>query len=166
MLREIQREDLEIILQWRNHPNVRKAMFTDHEITLEEHLAWWNRVKDDNTKLNLILEYEDKPVGVLNFYDMKDGECVWGFYLDNWTERNRQSLFKIWDAMEREALDYAFNISGCKRLLGETFEFNSAVLQMHYRYGFKKHDEYMRMKDGIMQNVIITELKSEDFYKK
>jgi hypothetical protein len=35
--------DLETLLRWRNHPDVRKCMLSQHEITLAEHRAWFDR---------------------------------------------------------------------------------------------------------------------------
>lgn len=33
--------DLERVLAWRNHPDVRRYMYTQHEITLDEHQRWY-----------------------------------------------------------------------------------------------------------------------------
>jgi RimJ/RimL family protein N-acetyltransferase len=44
-LREIRKEDLLLILQWRNHPAVRSCMFSQEEIAYEDHQAWFEREK-------------------------------------------------------------------------------------------------------------------------
>ncbi|WP_230714510.1 GNAT family N-acetyltransferase [Marinobacter shengliensis] len=40
-LRPMTESDLEQVLQWRNHPEVRRYMYTTHEIRLEEHSKWF-----------------------------------------------------------------------------------------------------------------------------
>jgi UDP-4-amino-4,6-dideoxy-N-acetyl-beta-L-altrosamine N-acetyltransferase len=54
MLRAMNDNDLKMVLNWRNQPEVRQRMFTRHEISMEEHQAWWNKTKNDVTKCWLI----------------------------------------------------------------------------------------------------------------
>ena len=83
MLRPMTDNDLEIVLKWRNLPEVREMMFTQHEISWNEHQAWWNKVKQDQTKCWLIYSCNSVDVGVVYFYDIdKQNNCGdWGFYL-------------------------------------------------------------------------------------
>ena len=37
VMREMVDGDLSLVLEWRNAPDVRKNMYTSHEITLDEH---------------------------------------------------------------------------------------------------------------------------------
>ena len=39
--------ELDMILPWRNAPAVRRAMLSHHEITPEEHRAWFQRLSGD-----------------------------------------------------------------------------------------------------------------------
>ena len=42
-IRSMAEEDLTMVLAWSNHPEVRRFMFTQHEISLEEHTQWFMR---------------------------------------------------------------------------------------------------------------------------
>ena len=48
ILRSIGDDELELMRSWRNEPAVRANMYTQHEISREEHLAWWEKI--NNTK--------------------------------------------------------------------------------------------------------------------
>jgi len=45
-LKPIAPSELELMRSWRNAPAVRKNMYTTHEISAEEHMSWWSRIKD------------------------------------------------------------------------------------------------------------------------
>ena len=49
MLRPATDADSADVLRWRNHPEVRAVSLTRHEITEEEHEAWWaaTQARDD-----------------------------------------------------------------------------------------------------------------------
>jgi hypothetical protein len=46
-LRPMREADLDMVRRWRNAPDVRKNMYTTHEISPEEHRAWWERISAD-----------------------------------------------------------------------------------------------------------------------
>ena len=77
MLRPATDGDVETIRRWRNHPKVRRASFTTHEIGPEEHRAWWEAVSADPTKRVLIFERNGTPgVSVVLYRTTAcDGEC-------------------------------------------------------------------------------------------
>lgn len=46
VLRPMTEADLAQVLAWRNHPDIRANMYTQHEITMAEHRAWWDRMHE------------------------------------------------------------------------------------------------------------------------
>ena len=159
MLREIDQQDLKQILGWRNMPDVRQNMFTDHEISWDEHWQWWQRYQKDKTKLSLIYIEKNVPKGVVNFFDIneKESSCHWGFYLAS--EFNDLSeKIRTWETLEQEAIDYAFSILNCHHLLCETFRFNKPVLEMHKRLGFIETETMFRQKNNQLEEVVITQI--------
>ena len=48
--------DLRTVWSWRNSERVRAVSFTDHEITWEEHLAWYERSKNDDSTQPMLFE--------------------------------------------------------------------------------------------------------------
>ena len=125
--------DLEMILPWRNAPAVRRAMYTHHEISLEEHRAWFARMEADPTKRWLI--YRDaagEPQGVVYFVDIDDTQqtASWGFYAGPKTCRGTGLRILL------EALDYAFSELELVKLSAEVLADNAASDRLHRKVGF------------------------------
>ena len=49
-LREIEFKDKEKVREWRNNPEISKYMYSDINITADEHNKWFNRIINDKTK--------------------------------------------------------------------------------------------------------------------
>lgn len=139
--RKLDLADLEQVLEWRNHPEVRKYMYTQHEITREEHFNWFESVSNDKSKVYLIAEIEGKPTGLINFTEIneKNKTAFWGFYSGDLSTKGVGRL------MEESALNYAFNCLKLRKLSCEVLSSNPRVIKLHRRYGFsiegifKKH---------------------------
>jgi UDP-4-amino-4,6-dideoxy-N-acetyl-beta-L-altrosamine N-acetyltransferase len=127
-------EYLDIVFQWRNRIDVRKNMYTSHEITKEEHRSWFDKISEDTTKNYFIFELDNKPSGVIGFVDinMLSKSSSWAFYSGDTTIRGIGSL------MEVTALDYAFNEMKLEKLHCEVLEFNDTVIKFHKKYGFQE----------------------------
>lgn len=164
MLRDVTDDDRDLVLVWRNHPQVRRVSLTTHEITLDEHRAWWAAVQADPLRQVLIFEWQGVPAGVVSFDARRAAErgVLWGFYLDTEGLEARGELLPAWLELERAAVDYAFDALGAQRLGGETLAWNTPVLQLHKRFGFTITDRYQRTIDGVPQEVVWTELNVAD----
>lgn len=64
-LRPISKNDIDMLYSWRNHPQVRKMMFNNKPISIEEHRAFWNKLLAEKTALSFIILYENEPVGMV-----------------------------------------------------------------------------------------------------
>lgn len=131
-LREIREDELELMLSWRNAPNVRANMFTKHEITLTEHLSWWSRTRLRSDQLYSIYEFAGRPAGVVGFtsIDFANRNCAWAFYAAPEAPRGTGSR------MELLALDKAFYDLKMHKLYCEVLAYNAAVLRLHQKFGF------------------------------
>ncbi len=133
-LRAIGLDELETIRVWRNAPNVRANMYTQQEISREEHLAWW----ENSAKLpeNLYLMYENggRALGVVYFnrMDRVNRNAAWGFYASPCAPKGTGSK------MEFLALDYAFGELKLYKIYCEVLSYNSAVIKLHNKFGFSQ----------------------------
>ncbi|MCR4745636.1 MAG: GNAT family N-acetyltransferase [Lachnospiraceae bacterium] len=66
-LREVEKDDLELLYSWVNEESVRKYAFDSHIITLEEHTAWFNRMMSDPNQIQFIMMVQESPVGQIRF---------------------------------------------------------------------------------------------------
>src|SRR5690554_7482984 len=81
-LRRMSESDLEQVLQWRNHLEVRRFMYTTHEIRLEEHRKWFAGASMNPATELLIYQQEGKAQGFVNITRAHCAEVAdWGFYL-------------------------------------------------------------------------------------
>ena len=82
-LRPFIKDDLAMVLKWRNTLEVRQSMYSQHVITAAEHLDWFLRLESNKHALWYIYENtEGTPLGVVYFteYNSKNRSSFWGFY--------------------------------------------------------------------------------------
>ena len=162
MLRKIEQSDLGNIRSWRNQRHVREAMFTDHIISEKEHFQWWERVKSNDTQEWFIFLWGGIEAGVINFIDTDKKAASWGFYFSDQLKKGKQ-LIRAWEAMEREAIDHAFENYKMQTLIAKVFDFNRPVIRMHEKYGFTVFKSESREKNGISEKVLIMHLMRIDW---
>ncbi|MEW5919763.1 MAG: UDP-4-amino-4,6-dideoxy-N-acetyl-beta-L-altrosamine N-acetyltransferase [Bacillota bacterium] len=159
-LREINENDLEMILRWRNSERVRANMFTDHIITIDEHRQWFQNLKEKDNDVFLIFEYDRTPYGLtcFNQIDKLNYNCFWGFYLGI---NNPEPGFGT--IMAYVSLNYAFFSLEVKKIYGKVFAFNTASIKLFKKMGF--HQEcYLKqhvLKKGSYEDVIIFALSKD-----
>ena len=152
MLRTATDGDVEIIRTLRNQQPNREVSINAHEITSDEHAAWWAKASVDPTRRILMYEREGVAAGVVNFTDLelegehKTGE--WGFYLDADGLAERGETLPAWIEVMKEATGYAFDELGLDDLYGEVLEHNTVVRQMNRRFRFVEGEPETRYAEG------------------
>jgi UDP-4-amino-4,6-dideoxy-N-acetyl-beta-L-altrosamine N-acetyltransferase len=124
--------DLEQVLAWRNHLEVRKYMYTQHEISLDEHTRWFARSSQDPERHLLVFEIDGSPLGFINIHQIASGGIAdWGFYTapDASTGTGR--------ALGEAALRYAFKTVRLHKLCGQALASNERSIRFHLNLGFQ-----------------------------
>ena len=62
-LRRLTEDDVPMILPWRNDPDVRRFMYTQHEISPQEHADFFARALRDTTRAYYLGLDDEEPVG-------------------------------------------------------------------------------------------------------
>ena len=134
ILREILDAELELMLSWRNHPAVRNNMYSQQEISREEHLAWWMRTKPDPSRKYFMYESKGQPLGIVGLVDIDQHHrhSSWAFYASPDAPRGTGSR------MEYLALEFAFGVLELNKLYCEVLSFNAAVINLHKKFGFEQ----------------------------
>lgn len=132
-LRGIKTEELELMLSWRNAPSVRSNMYTRQEISLAEHLAWWTRMQTRTDQQYFMYEYQGIPIGIVAFngIDEISQNSSWAFYASPEAPKGTGSR------MEYLALEHAFKDIRLHKLCCEVLAFNTPVIKLHEKFGFK-----------------------------
>lgn len=130
-IREMRSDDLELVLEWRNHPDVRRYMLTQHEITMQEHRAWFERSCKDEARRQLIVMEREVPLGFVSFVGVNlRGIADWGFYtVPNSKKGTGRKLGSI-------ALNYGFVELGLHKICGQAISYNQASRRFHAALGF------------------------------
>lgn len=130
--------DLEMVLAWRNAPEVRRYMYSQHEITLDEHRRWFERVSADPHRHLLIYEDGTSALGFVNIHQVASGGVAdWGFYAaPDAPKGTGRSLGNI-------VLRHAFVDLGLHKLCGQALAFNERSIRFHRMLGF--------MQEGVLR---------------
>jgi UDP-4-amino-4,6-dideoxy-N-acetyl-beta-L-altrosamine N-acetyltransferase len=145
--------DLALVLPWRNAPEVRRNMYTHHEISPDEHRAWFERMRQDpSARWYLYRDTAGEPQGVVYFtaIDPMQKTAFWGFYA------KPEASPGTGTRMEYEALDLAFGELALRKLNCEVLASNPVVVNLHRKVGFTQEGVFRAQHfDGTAQIDII-----------
>lgn len=131
-IRAVTYDDLPMVLVWRNHPEVRRFMFTQHEISLDEHRDWFARVSHDPSRRLFIVEEVQEAIGYVQFNSVSPGGVTdWGFYARPDAPKGSGRKLGV------VALQHAFRELKLHKVCGQAIESNQASINFHSRLGFR-----------------------------
>ncbi|TCC58082.1 GNAT family N-acetyltransferase [Kribbella pittospori] len=162
MLRAATQDDLDTIRRLRNQQANREVSINSHEISADEHAAWWAKTSADPSRRVLIYERAGTTAGVVNFFDIEGSTAAWGFFLDADGLAERGETLPAWIEVMRDAASYAFDDLGLDVLTGEVLEHNTVVRQMNRRFRFTEGTPEVRSADGREVTVIPISLRKQD----
>lgn len=162
-LRPMLNTDLEMVLKWRNDPEVRRFMYTSREIGLEEHRSWFNNTDSETVDL-LIYQRHGTPQGFMNITRQRSPRVAdWGFYLAPGAPKGSGR------AMGQAALEYAFIQIGLHKLCGQALGFNERSIAFHLMLGFveegrlrEHHFDGHKFHDVVCFGLLAKEWKVQD----
>jgi UDP-4-amino-4,6-dideoxy-N-acetyl-beta-L-altrosamine N-acetyltransferase len=156
---KLREEHLEIVRKWRISPEVSKYMNTDPEITPEQQINWYEKVKNDPTRRYWIIKLDDEFVGVVNLcnIDLTNKRCSWAYYLARGKGVGKQ--------IELSVLSYVFDDLRLNKLCCEVLAFNDLVVKIHQKYGSKVEGRLRKhiYKNGEFHDVIVIGILKEEW---
>ncbi|OGT54553.1 MAG: hypothetical protein A3E01_08965 [Gammaproteobacteria bacterium RIFCSPHIGHO2_12_FULL_63_22] len=156
------RQDLGMVLTWRNDESVRMNMFSSAPIGVEEHRQWFEQTEAEPGRHLLIFEVMGVPVGFVNLAPCDSaGTSRWGFYTAPGAPKGTGRL------LGETALHYAFDLAGIERICGEVVLSNQASIRFHLGLGFHQLDQHAirSLGDGQTAEIVQFWLTKEDFRK-
>ena len=149
---DLKLEEKEMILKWRNHTDIRKWMYNQDEITLDEHLSFIDSLKSRKDKLYFLLKKEDEFIGVIDFTQLAEEISV---HMGIYSNPNIKGNGKI---LLNKIIDYSFNDLKVKKIFSEVFAENNKAHNLYKKFNFKDISE------KIVNNkkVICMELENEN----
>ena len=129
LLRDVTVEDLPMLLAWRNHPDVRRFMYSQYEIQPEEHQNWFAKVSQDPSRVVLLYSEKQTPLGFCQF-TIYQGRAEWGFYLAPDASKGTGRR------LGKAAIDFAFLERQWHKVSGEALGYNKPSIKFHNKLGF------------------------------
>ena len=155
-LRQIDKQDLELIRYWRNHPSISSKMVYTKNISQEMQVEWFNNLTKNNS-LYFTIIYKDNKIGLINLKDIsfenKSGEL--GLFI--WDKRyipgpiSFQSTFSL--------IDYAFDTLCLSVIYSTILIENKNAIRFNQAIGF----ENFKMKN---EEVCLFKLNKTNYIKK
>ena len=146
--------DIELVRNWRNSPEVAQYMYTSELITAAQQATWFTRVQNDPTSRYWLIEYNEKKIGLASLTGISQtlSSCYWAFYLGDTSIRGGGLGAKI----EFNVLEYVFKELKLNKLRCEVMTFNDKVISMHEKFGFRREAYYRQhvKKEGTWQDVV------------
>lgn len=147
--------DEQKILTWRNHPDVRRNMYTHDDISEDVHHQWiYERLMHRHPgELYLIANDGSTDVGFVSFtkYHHFHRTADWAFY------KAPEAPKGTGTKMERAALEYAFETLKLEKLSCEVLAYNKPVYYLHRKHGFQC--------EGVFRKAHLFEGERHDIYR-
>jgi len=162
-IRLMKEEDLEQVLAWRNHPEIRRYMYNKDEISLKEHTRWFYQESRDPEKRLLIFSIGTSPLGFVKIHQIANGGIgEWGFYVAPGSPKGSGNQ------LGKSAIEYAFNEVGLRKLCGYVLVFNQRSVQFHLKLGFcqegllrKQHFDGQQYHDVVFLGLLLSDWLSK-----
>jgi UDP-4-amino-4,6-dideoxy-N-acetyl-beta-L-altrosamine N-acetyltransferase len=164
ILKSITKDDIEMIRNWRNSPEVSTYMYSDSIITIEQQEKWFEKISKEKNSIYWLIEYNGRNLGLASLTDIdkKLSSCYWAFYLGDLSVRGAGIGAKI----EFNVLEYVFNTLKLNKLRCEVFVNNDKVIKMHEKYGFRREAYYREhcIKNGQKLDVVGLAILQSEWY--
>ena len=110
-------------------------MYTDHVISLDEHLRWLEGLREDESRKVFVVFSSEKLVGLVSLsrISAQHGTADWAYYLDPEEQGGGLGV-----QVEHALLEYAFNEVGLAKLNCEVLAINPKVVKLHQKFGFRE----------------------------
>lgn len=162
-LRPVTLADEDLLRRWRNQPDVRASMYTDHEIGADEHARWFRSVIADAARPTWIVVHGGKDVGVVNLaqLDVAQGRCHFGIYVAEQAARGGGVGTAAMCLLLREV----FDARGLRRLCCEALATNQAARRLYESVGLRQEGVYREhvLKAGRPVDVVTMAMLREEW---
>ena len=125
----LDKEQLTMVLAWRNHSDIRRWMVSDDEISLENHLHFVESLKNRADKHYFLLQREDEYIGVIDFTGITDTSAEIGIYAN-------PQMHGVGKALMNALIEYGFSTLGVKMLIASVFADNERAKHLYEKFDF------------------------------
>jgi RimJ/RimL family protein N-acetyltransferase len=161
-LRSVEPGDHEWLVELHNDPEVLHNLTDPQPITMDQHMAWWDRTCIDPQQLRLIFTVNDERVGFTKFYniDRVNHNCVLGADIHH-DHRGKGYAKNMWAMM----LNVSFLSLQMYRVSLTTAEYNAIGQRVYRALGFKEEGRLVKSlyRDGAFHDQLCMYMLRDDW---
>jgi RimJ/RimL family protein N-acetyltransferase len=161
-LRSLTLDDAEITLKWRLST---RARFLQRGAQTTEEQSAWIAAKLATDELNFIIEYKNKPVGMIALHDIN--QIHKSVQMGRLLVGEEEWVGKAPVAFDADLMlcDYAFDTLKMHKIYGDVLEDNQGMLRTRFYLGYKQ-DGILRehyLFDGVYKNTIAVSILENEY---
>lgn len=127
-------DEKKLILQWRNNLLIKKWMYTEEDISLEDHLFFIDSLLLSEDKLYFLVKENMEYIGVIDFVNISSDSLSMGIYANPFLKNKGTILLE-------EIIKYSFDILKVKKIKAEVFKENDKACNLYKKYNFTTVNE-------------------------
>ncbi|WP_067217194.1 GNAT family N-acetyltransferase [Marinomonas gallaica] len=131
--RAIEHNDIEQLRQWRNRDDIRLMMVDQSEISVEQQLAWFERLPTQTNRYHFALWFRDQLIGYANASLDEPDSASTGLYIGH--EKYRGSMLAICVGVGLS--EWCFEQLPITRISAQVAPHNQAALRFNESLGYR-----------------------------
>ncbi|GGC07624.1 hypothetical protein GCM10011352_37370 [Marinobacterium zhoushanense] len=160
-LESLDKNDIEMVRQWRNDPKISSLMLNQEYISSEMQQLWFERIRRAEDQCYMLAYFKGEPIGAASLIaiDPEAGSCEPGLYV--YVDKYRNNIVPF--CMAFALNDLAFEVFGMNRLYANVLDGNDAALRFNETMGYQRcssdikgvsrfrleHEAYLAARDKI-----------------
>ena len=128
-------EEKNMVLEWRNRLDIQKMMYSQSDIPLEKHLEFIDSLRVITDKLYFLVKKDNINIGVIYFTQIKSNESL---VVGNYANPNLKGYGKI---LLETIIYFSFEILKVVKIYSEVYFENEKAYLLYKSYGFKEYAE-------------------------
>lgn len=137
-----------MVLEWRNHESIRKWMFNQEEIALNNHLNYIDDLATKEDRIYFLVKVNNEPIGVIDFTNINLIQADIGLYA-------KPNLRGVGSKLMESIISYGFTVLKVDTLISEVFEENKSAIRLYKKFAFKERSR--------RENIMVMELEKVSY---
>jgi UDP-2,4-diacetamido-2,4,6-trideoxy-beta-L-altropyranose hydrolase/UDP-4-amino-4,6-dideoxy-N-acetyl-beta-L-altrosamine N-acetyltransferase len=125
--------DKALVLNMRNHSQVKKWMYSQDSISKAEHFNFIKSLENDVDRRYFLVKQKEIIIGAVNFANIRSNKpAIFGFYANPF-----EQMLGVGRMLELTSLHFIFREINLSKLTLEVFSDNKQVVNLHKKFGFE-----------------------------